>query len=436
MNKNLKRIILLGLSTMMITGTLVGCGSKQKEQSGIGGEIVVLTNDAGSIDTLFKEYEEKFKEKYPEVTDVKFEGVQDYDNNVKTRMNTTNYGDVLLNPNLSADKYADFYEPLGSTEELKQKYTFAERGSYGGQVYMIPISGDVSGLVYNKKVFEEAGIKEWPTTVDEFMQDMRDIKDKTSAVPYYTNYNAGWPLSQWKGNEAVIADEEGYRNQILPNDPQPFSKGKPNYELYSVLYNLTKEGLIEADPTTSDFDRSFQMIADGQIGCMALGSWVLASIKPLAANPDDIGFMPFPNKDNKAMLNAGYGMAVNKNSKNKETAKAFVEFFVEESGYAQAQGNVSGVVDSEMPDSLKELSDHNVQFMIELPAKEGQEGLVEDILSESEVGLYDEKFGRRIIDTALGRSQEKFNTYDDITERMNQDWEKAQKTVFERRGIE
>jgi len=74
--------------------------------------------------------------------------------------------------------------------------------------------------------------------------------------------------------------------------------------------------------------------------------------------------------------------------------------------------------------------------MIELPAKEGQEGLVEDILSESEVGLYDEKFGRRIIDTALGRSQEKFTTYDDITERMNQDWEKAQKTVFEKRGIE
>lgn len=438
---NYKKMIPLTLSVLMVGSTLAGCSSSDsgsgssETESKIAGDIVVITNDSNSIDTIFKDYEKRFKEKYPEVTSVKFEGVQDYDNNMRTRMSTKNYGDVLYNPNLSADKFAQFYEPLGTVEEMKQKYTFAERGGYDGQVYMLPVSGDVSGIMYNKKVFEQAGITEWPTTVDEFIADMKAIKEKTSAIPYYSNYNAGWPLSQLKGNEAVLVNDPAYRNQTLPHDKEPFAPGKPNYVLYSVLYELTKQGLIEADPITSDFDKSLQMVANGQIGALGIGSWALANSRGMAANPDDVGFMPFPNKDNKAMLNAGYGMAVNVNSKNKATAKAFVEFFIAESGYAQNQGNVSGLVGGAIPDSLSDLQKKNVEFMIEMPSKQGEEGLVEEILSQSEVGLYDEKFGRRIIDTALGRSQEGFKSYDDIVAKMNADWAKAQKEVFEKRNI-
>ncbi|CAH8720376.1 ABC transporter substrate-binding protein [Paenibacillus thiaminolyticus] len=439
--KVMKKTMILALSILLAGFSIAGCSSSKNadantSKSSISGDIVVITNDAGSIDTLFKDYEKRFKEKYPEVNSVRFEAVQDYDNNMRTRMSTKNYGDVLYNPNLSADKFAQFYEPLGTVEDMKQKYTFAERGAYDGQVYMLPVSGDVSGIMYNKKVFEQAGITEWPTTVDEFMADMRAIKEKTSAIPYYSNYNAGWPLSQWKGNEAVIANDSAYRNQTLPHDPEPFAAGKPNYILYHVLYDLTKEGLIEADPTTSDFDKSLQMIANGQIGSMALGSWALSNARSLADNPDDVGFMPFPNADHKAMLNAGYGMAVNVNSKNKATAKAFVEFFITESGYAEAQGNVPGVVGGKVPESLNDMEKNNVEFMVELPSIQGEEGLVEEILSQSEVGLYDEKFGRRIIDTALGRSQEGFTSFDDIVNRMNQDWSNAQKEVFAKRNIQ
>lgn len=440
--KGFQRSFAVGMTAVTALGMLAGCGASSDtagdgaEQSDkIAGEITVLTNDSNSIDTLFKDYEKRFIEKYPDVTAVKFEAVQDYDNNVKTRMSTEKYGDVLFNPNLSADKYADFFEPLGDTEELKKTYTFAERGSYDGKVYMIPVSGDVSGIMYNKKVFEEAGITEWPTTIDEFIEDMRLVKENTDAIPWYTNYNAGWPLSQLKGNEAVLADDQAYRNQTLPHDSTPFSEGKPNYVLYKMLYDLTAEGLVEEDPVTSDYDKSMQMIADGDIAAMGLGSWALQSAKNLAENPDDIGFMPFPNEEKKAMLNAGYGMAVNVHSKNKATAKAFIDFFIQESGYAVAQGNVPGVVGAELPESLKDLTDNEVEFMIEMPSKQGEEGLVESILSGSEVGLYDDKFGRRIIDTALGKSQEGFETYDDICNRMNEDWARAQKEAFEKYEI-
>ena len=400
----------------------------------VTGDITVLTNDT-SDDELFESYVEQFKKIYPNVGSVEFEGIDDYDNNCKIRLNAGEYPDVLYNPNLSAADYASYFAPLGSTDTLKDQFLFAERGSYDGQTYMIPAQGDVSGIVYNKAIFEKAGITEWPQTVEEFETDLKTIKEKTDAIPWYTNYNAGWPLNQLKGNEAVIANDPGYRYQTLPHDTEPFATGKPNYELYKFLYDVTSEGLIEDDPVTSDWDKSLQMLADGEVACMGLGSWAISSIQPLAGNADDIGFMPWPTGTNTAMVNAGYGLAVNKNTKSLLAAKAFVQWFICDSDYTEKKGEVSGKKGADLPANLKDMQDKKTTLITELPAKKGEEGLTDAICDESEVGLYTEKFGRRIIDTALGKSTEGFKSYDDICNQMNEDWKSAQKKVFEKYGI-
>lgn len=403
-------------------------------KSDIKGSITVLTNDT-SNDELFSKYEEEFKKIYPGVESVDFEGIDDYDNNCKIRLNAGEYSDVLYNPNLTATEYAQYFAPLGKTDALKSGYLFAERGSYDGTVYMLPAQGDVSGIVYNKNVFKEAGITSWPQSTDEFMNDLKQIKAKTKAVPWYTNYNAGWPLNQLKGNEAVIANDAAYRYQTLPHDSAPFSAGKPNYVLYKFLYDVTAAGLIEEDPVTSDWDKSLQMLADGDIACMGLGSWAISSIQAVASDKSVVGFMPWPTGTNTAMVNAGYGLAVNKNTKYPETAKAFVQWFICESGYAQSKGEVSGQAGAALPDNLADLTAQKTKFITELPAKKGEEGISDEICDKSEVGLYTEKFGRRIIDTALGKSTEGFKTYDDICNQMNKDWAAAQKTVFADHGI-
>ena len=52
----------------------------------------------------------------------------------------------------------------------------------GGQVYALATFGNANGIVYNKKVFKDAGITAEPTSTDEFMTDLQAIKDKTDAV--------------------------------------------------------------------------------------------------------------------------------------------------------------------------------------------------------------------------------------------------------------
>src|SRR4051794_7195815 len=61
------------------------------------GDITVLTNRTDLVDTTFQDYKKTFETKYPDVN-VTFEAITDYDGEVKTRMNTDDYGDVLIMP--------------------------------------------------------------------------------------------------------------------------------------------------------------------------------------------------------------------------------------------------------------------------------------------------------------------------------------------------
>ena len=94
---------------------------------------------------------------------------------------------------------SSFFEPLGTTDELGQKYRFVNEQAADGKVYALATFGNANGIVYNKKVFRDAGITAQPTSTDELMTDLKAIKAKTDAVPLYTNYKDGWPLT-WPQN--------------------------------------------------------------------------------------------------------------------------------------------------------------------------------------------------------------------------------------------
>ena len=71
--------------------------------------------------------------------------------------------------------------------------------------------GNASGIVYNKRIFKEAGIDKLPTTPKEFISDLKAIKEKTKATPLYTNYAAGWTMGAW---DAYIGGSGHRRSQL------------------------------------------------------------------------------------------------------------------------------------------------------------------------------------------------------------------------------
>ncbi|GIQ70513.1 sugar ABC transporter substrate-binding protein [Xylanibacillus composti] len=397
----------------------------------ISGEITVLTQRTDIVDSVFRQqYVPRFNEKYPNIK-VNFEAITDYEGQVKIRMNTKDYGDVLLIPNyVLPQDLPDYFEPLGTVEELSEKYLFVNEQQYEGISYGIPITVNAQGIVYNKKVFEAAGVTDVPKTPEQFMDALRAIKEKTDAIPLYTNYAAGWPLDQWEGNRTSVAGDPKFTNYTLVRDKAPFSEGKPHYVIYKLMYDAAKEGLIESDPTTTDWETSKPMIANGEIATMVLGSWAITQMQEFADDPNDIGYMPFPytNADGNVYSSSGgdFKQAINVHSSNKEAARAWVFWFADESGYAVSEGGISPLKGEAMPETLKAFDDLGVVLISEEPAPDEENGWLTMIDQQSEVGLFASNFKQRIIEAAIGNRNE---TIEDIFADLNERWGKAVEQV-------
>lgn len=419
MNRKLASLLIVGLVVL----SLVACKEEQRDE--IGGTITVITNRTDLIDTKYAAYEKAFKEKYPEVEDVVFEAITDYEETVKTRLSAGEYGDVLMLPAIDADEFEVFFEPLGTVEELGEKYNFVNTRAYDGQVYGIPTGGKAAGIVYNKAVFEDSRITEIPATPESFIEALKKI-DTSKTVPMYTNYAAGWPLTQWQDNLTSIAGDEDYKNNTMVTEDNPFAEGKPAYVLYKLMYDVVKEGLSEADPTTTDWELSKQMMADGEIATMVLGSWAISQIQALAEDPDDIGYMPFPytNEDGHiySLSSGDYTMGISVNSNNKITARAWIDFFADESGYAASEGFIPPLKTADLPSNLSAFQDLGVVLINENPGAGDLDGLFDELDNESEIGFWTPDFKQRLIDAARGQTSE---TLSDIFNELNDDWNDA-----------
>lgn len=412
---------------------VAGCGGGDEDSSGSGGkitgEITVLTQRTDIVNTLFQEYKRTFEAKYPG-TSVKFEAITDYEGQVRIRMNTEDYGDVLLIPNsVTNDQLPTFFEPLGTVDELKEKYRFVTtEQNFDGEVYGLAITGNAMGFVYNKKIWQSAGVTAPPKTPEEFLAALRAIKDKTGAIPLYTNYKDGWPLVQWETFRAgVTADPDAVTK--LAQDDAPWAAGKEHYIVDSLLYDVVHEGLTEPDPTTTNWEGSKGMLGSGKIATMALGSWSIVQMQQAAANKADIGYLPFPYQTNgkfHSIIAGDYKNAVNVHSKNKATARAWVDWFANESGYAVHEGGISPVKDQSMPDTLADFAAAGVEYLELNPAPAGKEGLENKISQAAEIGILDPPYRQRIVDAARGAKKE---SKEDIFTDLNKKWADAAKKL-------
>ncbi|MCR1951878.1 MULTISPECIES: ABC transporter substrate-binding protein [Clostridium] len=329
---------------LMLPILMVGCAkAEEKKNDEIGGTIKVVTSRTDA-DKLFEKMEEDFKKLYPSVEDIIWESAADYDNYIMTRMNTKDYGDVLFLPftmNGTPEEYENYFEPLGKVEELEEKYIDVTEADYDGISYGLPAAVNSLGIIYNEEVLKKAGVESMPTSTEEMIEAAKKVKENTDAIPFYTNYNK--TLGTWGGTLTSYGGEQ-YRSEML-NVGTAFKEGQPIREIMDLFYELSSNGLIEEDPVTGDFAKSLQMLADGKVAMIMKGSQDAKMIQGLSTNNSKINIAPLPVKFN-GQTSIAFGapsvIGINKNSENKATAKAFLDFFISaKSGYADDLGGMS-----------------------------------------------------------------------------------------------
>ncbi|MCR5420800.1 MAG: ABC transporter substrate-binding protein [Lachnospiraceae bacterium] len=380
----------------------------------------------------YKEYVEDFNKIYPNIT-VNIEAITDYAEDSMLRLQGGDWGDIMLIPTVDSVEFENYFVPFGTVEEMKECIRFADDKQYNGIVYGVPTTGDAFGVLYNKRIFKDAGITELPKTPEEFLKDLKLIKDNTDAIPLYTNYSAGWTMSgQWDPyiSGSATGDPE-YENRKLLHTSNPFSDpgdGTHAYNIFKILYEATMEGLIEDDYTTTDWEGSKGMLNRGEIGTMVLGSWAFAQMQSAGDHPEDVGYMSFPitvNGKQYASAFANYSFGINKNSSDENilASMIFVKWMTEESGFAYNEGGMPiSLKETEFPEVYK--SFEGIEFVSNAPPVAGEENLKATLNADSELNI--NNGGDARVQAIIEHASAGDMTFDEIMEEWNAAWTEAQ----------
>ena len=386
----------------------------------------------GTIDAMIAE----FNKVYPNITVVP-EAVTDYAEDALLRLSTGDWGDIMFIPAVDKAELSTYFQPIDSLENLQKEINFADAWQFDGTSYGVPYMANAQGVLYNKAVFEAAGVTEIPKTPDEFIAALQAIKDNTDAIPLYTNYAAGWTMGAWDAYIGVVSNgDDTYMNQKFVHTAEPFKNngdGTGVYALYKILYDAVAGGLIEDDYTTTDWEGCKGMLNRGEIGTMVLGSWAYAQMVEAGDHGEDVGYMPFPitvGGTQYALAGGDYNYAVNVNSSddNKTASLVFIKWMTEKSGWCYNEGGYTVDKDGQNPDMYAAFDGCTV--LSDQPALAGEETYLNDVNAESELSFNAGGNAKvqRIVEAAATGSE----TYDDIMA----DWTAAWNAAQEELGIE
>ena len=434
----MKKILSLVLALCLILGMVSFAAAEETlpgydqlvlgENADLTADLVFAYHRTDIADKL-NGYVEEFRKLYPNVT-ITYDLITDYAENALLRVGTDDW-DIMGIPTVDKDELPTYFVPYASLETMSGLINFADAWAFEGVCYGIPSTGNAQGVVYNKAVFEKAGVTEIPKTPDEFIAALKAIKENTDAIPLYTNYAAGWTMGAWDAYIGGSATGDAlYMNQVFPHKANPFADngdGTGAYAVYKILYDAVKEGLIEEDYTTTDWEGCKGMINNGQIGCMVLGSWAFTQMVEAGEHGDDIGYMSFPitvNGKQYASAGADYCFGINTKSSYEEQLAAmyYVKWLTEKSGFAYSEGGVPIDRNGEYPALYASFD--GIEMISDAPALAGEETLLNDLNAESELAINaggNTKI-QEIIEHAFNGDKE----FDDIMNEWNEAWTAAQ----------
>lgn len=327
-----KLISAIGVAGMMIS--LAACGGDNGDggdkagADGYAGEtLTVWVMDGSSPDQWQKDVEAAFEKKTK--AKVKFEmqqwnGIQQ---KLTTALSEENPPDVFEIGNTQTPAYAKT-GGLADLADLKTEIgtdwaeSLNESSIYDGKQYAAPWYFANRVVLYNKKVWAEAGIKDTPKTRDEFYADLKQIGEKTDAEPIYLpgqNWYHFVGLTIGEGAELVKKDGDKYVSNL--DDPK-VAAAMETYKKFQALSKAPKDK-DEATPQQAE------VFAKGNVGAFIGMGWEAGTA--IAANKkieQDIGYFTIPgataDKPEGVFL-GGSNLAVAAGSKKQELAKEFLK---------------------------------------------------------------------------------------------------------------
>ena len=338
----MKRLLATVLTLTMLLGLMSGCQNQQENSSE-----EEPASSSSSEDTLsdapvtlnfmlnspeltdyYNDMAAAYKEERPNVT-IDMEILQnDYQTVLASRLNSGEVPDLFLSSAYNDNKvYADYIyilndEPFMDNIQPELLASVTEGEDITGYPFLV----QSHAFIYNKDLFEEAGITELPTTLD----DYREVCEKLVAAgiqPFSTGFAEWWILPQT--TYPLMSDAYDGDYDALFDDVE---SGKLAFgDLPQVEFALDMLDLIKEyggdKPMESTNDIQISDLANGKVAMIHNGNWAEQNI--LDINPDlNLGYLGHPRMDGESPIAVDNNLTfrVAKDSENLDEVLTFLEW--------------------------------------------------------------------------------------------------------------
>jgi len=249
-------------------------------------------NEAPAYDTLI----DKFNEEYPDITinheTVPFDQTQ---NKFKTAADSGSgapdilRAEVAWTPEFASLGYLYALDGTAPLEDNSYAETPLSSNVYDGSTYGVPQVTDTLGLMYNKALFEKAGLdpEAPPTTWDEVKTAAEALKSKGKVDGIYINSGGYFLLPFLYGEGADIVDADA--QSITVNSPEAAAG-------IQTAQDLVKSRAAVKPVANDPYGTMMTLFKEGKVAMIINGPWEVAGIAddPKFGGIENLGVAPVP----------------------------------------------------------------------------------------------------------------------------------------------
>jgi raffinose/stachyose/melibiose transport system substrate-binding protein len=309
---------------------LTACGGTSSAGGGKTLRLVGVADQQKALDELTKLYTQaKFSTSYAPTDQV--------ETSLRTQLGAGNAPDVhVVYPgNGSAMAMVQIAQAGLLTDLSDQQWTqsippnFKSAFQLKGKTFIYSAGSSVIGAIYNKKVFDQVGVQP-PKTWSELLEVCAKLK-KAGKIPIALGAQTPWVTQLI--TYALVPSTVYAKNPQFDSQMQAGSAtfaGSGWRDAMNMYLELQQRGYFNPNPNGTTYEQQTSMVATGKAAMAVQVSAVLPDFRKAASNPADLSMFPFPGSDTQAdvWIPAGVvvGLGVSARSRNKEAAKAFIEF--------------------------------------------------------------------------------------------------------------
>ncbi len=300
MTKKTKWMVAAIAAAAVIIVAIFSAISLTKEKTKNEGEpvhITVMSWLGDPVQSGIEKMNETFMKEHPGVI-IEYEAVtgDDYRTVLQSRFAANDAPDIFMNAGYYwLDLFGDKLAPV-TDEEWAQYLPEASKQRWGknGELYGFPINLQSISFIYNKELFEEAGITEAPETFEE----LKEACEKLEAVGITPFATCGSTTSKLAHSLNVAFGHQenplGFIEKLRAGEAKMAENAA--FLQWADYFDFTLQHSY-GDVLTTDMDTVYTLFATGQVAIIQEGSWCEGSIR--AINPEiNIGIMPMSISEN------------------------------------------------------------------------------------------------------------------------------------------